>query len=150
MADSKYEIRSEEVQKMMNKPVNKRLLWGSTFILILLLTGVVFFNRVVITEYRKGTVYINAKPEIDLVIATVDNSDTANSLSKKIYLDVKSRLLEGTIENIIPLNSTNSNWLIRTDEPYDTLLNPPKLIAYKLVNRKKTLFTYIMRHFRLE
>lgn len=46
MAETKYELRSAEVQEVMNKPPHTFITWGNTIILLILAAALYIFNKV--------------------------------------------------------------------------------------------------------
>jgi len=46
MADNRYELRSNEVQEVMNRPPHFFIGWGNTIIITLLVAGIIAINRV--------------------------------------------------------------------------------------------------------
>jgi hypothetical protein len=46
MPETKYEIRSTEVQEVMNRPPHAFITWGNTIILLILISAVLILNRI--------------------------------------------------------------------------------------------------------
>jgi hypothetical protein len=51
---SKYELASPEVQEVMNKPPHGLLLWGNTFILLIIALCLVLLNTITVPTIKNN------------------------------------------------------------------------------------------------
>jgi hypothetical protein len=107
MADNRYELRSNEVQEVMNRPPNFFIGWGNTIIISLLIAGIIAINGIslqlketipaVLTQAPASaaswTLTLNAAPSA-VVRSGNDVKITVNGMNRE-----KSGALPGKIDS---------------------------------------------------
>jgi hypothetical protein len=93
MPVSKYEIRSEEVQQLMSRPPHLLILWGNTFLLVLVIASLFLLNRFSLPVYRSVPVAVTTT---HLATATIDlraasNAEFHKMLQFPVRLDINGK-----------------------------------------------------------
>ena len=107
---NKYEIRSEEVQKIMRKPPHLLILWGNTFILLIVLSCLLFLNMIKLPIFREFPIQVQELNKNQIQIRTQQEIDGNNYLNRSVilYFDDVSEISESLIKDISAIDSVTN------------------------------------------
>lgn len=87
--NTKYELRSSNVQDVLNKPPKGILFWGNTIILLVLLTSYILCTQFKVSNFVEAPVKIEYFDKFSRITVLSNNKDLFKSLTRSSFKGVK-------------------------------------------------------------